>query len=187
MLWTKFQRFIGYLPFSYLAVETVEDQPGSTRFRSHLNYTEEWKTPTSIPPVSRRIWIERRNRWEKKTAASCPAFPSLGFDQSHAERSRIRRDRIIGYEHNLLSNGGYPLSLNPHKVPATLYRARDCLSPLYQRVPIMIAVVQSSQRRPLSVGGDTVWSVYHCTSNTWDSIRLRREIARARRWPTDGR
>lgn len=54
----------------------------------------------------------------------------------------------IGCEHNLPSNGGYPLSLNPSEVPPSTVPTLDCLSPLYQRVPIVIAVVQSSSREP---------------------------------------
>lgn len=54
----------------------------------------------------------------------------------------------IGCKHNLPSNGGYPLSLNPSEVPASTVPTPDRLSPLYQRVPIVIAVVQSSSREP---------------------------------------
>lgn len=54
----------------------------------------------------------------------------------------------IEREHNLPSNGGYPLSLNPSEVPPSTVPSLDCLSPLYQRVPIVIAVVQSSSREP---------------------------------------
>lgn len=70
-----------------------------------------------------------------KTAASCPTFPWLGFNQLPTEHSRIRGYRIIGYEHNLPSNGGYPLSLNPNKVPATLYQARTACPPFINVSP----------------------------------------------------
>lgn len=56
--------------------------------------------------------------------------------------------RLIGYEHNLVRNGGYPLSLNPSKVPAITVPTQSACHPLYQRVPIVIAALQSSSSSP---------------------------------------
>lgn len=91
--------------------------------------------------------------------------PWLGFNKSPTEHSRIIGYRIIGYEHNLLSNGGYPLSLNPSKVPATQYQPKPLVTPL-STCPHRDCGGPILQQQSLSIGGDTVWPVYHCTSNT---------------------
>lgn len=109
-------------------------------------------------------------------------FPWLSFNKLPTEHSRIIGYSIIGYEHNLLGNGGYPLSLNPSKVPPTQYQPKALVAPL-STCPHRDCGGPILQQESLSIGSDTVWSVYHRTSNTWDSIRLWREIVRAERRP----
>lgn len=126
---------------------------------------------------------KHKNQWTK--AVLCPPFPWLSFNKLPLWAQQDYGIFDIGYEHNLLGNGGYPLFLNPGKARADRVPTQTARHPFINTSPSRRS--NPLQQQSLSIGSDTVWSVYHYTSNTWDSIRPWREIARAERWPTDGR
>lgn len=133
------------------------------------------ETKHQIHPITKDNLGVHEGKTAVTTAAPFPTFTWLSFNKLSTEHARIMGYWVIRYEHNLPSNGGYPLSPTEP----------DC-HPFINVSPSWLRRSNPPTAR-LSIGSDTVWSVYHRTSNTGDSIRLWREIAQAECWPTDGR
>lgn len=121
-------------------------------------------------------------RKSKQSGSILPCFPLVKFQQITHQADLDYG--IQDYWAFPVMEGIYYLT-KPSKLPLTPYQPELLVTPL-STCPHRECSGPILQQQALSIGCDTVWSVYHCTSNTWDSIRLWREIApgwaSAHRW-----